>query len=78
MQWISVEEKMPKPLEKVLFYCVLENYLKNVYMGYWCDEGWDIYLPYHSFKLSPHVTKVTHWMELPDYPKDELCVTTKS
>ncbi len=40
-------------------------------MGYLCDEGWDIYVPYTSFKLKSGVNDVTHWMELPDYPKKE-------
>ena len=36
-------------------------------MGYLCEKGWDIYLPYDSFKLSPELINVTHWMELPEF-----------
>lgn len=68
-QWISVHERLPKKLEKVLFVCIAEKYLRNIYMGYLCDEGWDIYLPYHSFKLRPVFNHVTHWMELPECPE---------
>gem|GEM_PF-2298767 len=38
-------------------------------MGYLCNEGWDIYLPYSSFKLRADVCLVTHWMELPELPE---------
>lgn len=72
MKWINVEEKLPMKMTKVLFYCIQEYQLKNIYMGYLCDEGWDIYLPYHSFKLRSDIMPVTHWMPLPEYPDIEL------
>ena len=40
-------------------------------MGYLCDKGWDIYLPYSSYKLSNEFVFVTHWMELPAFPVPE-------
>lgn len=46
---------------------------RNVSMGYLCDEDWDIYLPYHSYKMHNERLKVTHWGLLPMSPeiKDE-------
>jgi len=41
-------------------------------MGYMCGEGWNIYLPYHSFGLRADVCPVTHWCELPEFPKPEI------
>jgi len=70
MNWICVEEKLPERLQKVLFVCVQDKHLRNIYMGYWSEAGWDIYLPYDSFKLREGVNVVTHWMELPEYPED--------
>ena len=70
-EWISVKERLPSKNYKVLFHWVCPGGNKNVSMGYLCNEGWDIYLPYHSFKMCPEKLKVTYWMELPDYPKDE-------
>lgn len=71
MNWISIKEELPRKLQKVLFHWICPGGNKNVSMGYLCDEGWDIYLPYHSFKMCPEKLKVTHWMELPEYPNIE-------
>ena len=54
---------------KFYFFCVQDGHLKNIYMCYLCEKGWDIYLPYDSFKLSPELINVTHWMELPEFPQ---------
>lgn len=72
--WISVDDELPKLLQKVLFHWQMKDSngvvcVRNVSMGYRCEQGWDIYLPYHSFGLRGDVCPVTHWMELPDYPK---------
>lgn len=69
--WVSVKEILPDKLQKVLFHWICPGGNKNVSMGYLCNEGWDIYLPYHSFKMCPEKLKVTHWMELPKFPKQE-------
>jgi hypothetical protein len=70
-EWICVKERLPNKLQKVLFHWICPGGNKNVSMGYLCNEGWDIYLPYHSFKMCPEKLKVTHWMELPEFPKQE-------
>lgn len=67
--WISVQDEMPLKFQKVLFYWICEGSNGNISMGYYCESGWDIYLPYHSFGLNPNHITVTHWMKLPDYPK---------
>ncbi len=74
MGWISINKRLPKKLEKVLFHWMLVDSLgttcvRNVSMGYMCDEGWNIYLPSHSFGLRADVCPVTHWRHLPDFPK---------
>ncbi len=67
MTWIDVTVEKPRYLKKVLFHWFCEGGNRNVSMGYLCSEGWDIYLPYHSYKLNKLIN-VTHWMELPEYP----------
>jgi hypothetical protein len=69
--WISVEERLPPKMTKVLFYCVQEGHLKNIYMGYLCANGWNIYLPYSSFGLRDDMMPVSHWMELPNMPQPD-------
>lgn len=71
MDWISVKDALPEKLQKVLFFWAYDEVLKNISMGYLCDAGWDIYLPYVSCKLSNECIEVTHWMPLPDYPEDK-------
>lgn len=77
MTWISVIERLPNKLEKVLFHWVLTDSfgvpcVRNVSMGYMCDAGWNIYFPYHSFGLRGDICPVTHWMELPDFPNQKF------
>lgn len=74
--WICIKTRLPEINQKVLFHWVLTDSfgvpsVKNVSMGYRCSEGWNIYLPYHSFGLRADVCPVTHWMEIPELPKTE-------
>ncbi len=78
MNWISVEDRLPKLLEKVLFFWVMDDMVKNIAMGYLCDKGWDIYFPYASFQIGNSCIKVTHWMPLPDYPSDKNAAVSQS
>lgn len=60
MEWISVNEKVPENRDDVLIYTS-----KGFYVG-WYDEigGW------FSGPITACKT-VTHWMPLPDKPKEE-------
>ena len=63
-KWISVEERLPEPFVSVLGYCPEEEPLPTVHEVYMSDFGqW----------CSPRVygmEKVTHWMPLPEPPKE--------
>lgn len=72
IDWIDVNERTPKLLQKVLFHWVCPGGNRNISMGYLCNEGWDIYLPYHSYKMHPKRLYVTHWAELPNFPEYKL------
>ena len=67
--WISIEESLPRILEKVLFFWITDAVFKNISMGFMDNRGWNIYLPYHSYVLNSDYVQVTHWMHLPKYPK---------
>ena len=70
MNWISCKERLPEFLQKVLFHCIQDGQIKNIYMGYLSNDGWSIYLLYSNFRLSSNkkIMNVTHWMELPELP----------
>lgn len=74
MGWISVDTRLPKKLEKVLFHWLLNGHGKNISMGYMSDSEWHIYLPYHSQVLNVGLCHVTHWRYLPDFPKFKVPV----
>ena len=70
MNWISVKDRLPDKLQKILFFWVMEGHLRNVSMCFSDDKGWRSYLPYTSYYLNPEFIEVTHWMELPEYPNE--------
>ena len=72
INWIDVNDRVPKLLQKVLFHWVCPGGNRNISMGYLCNEGWDIYLPYHSYKMHPKRLHVTHWAELPNFPEYKI------
>ena len=68
--WISVKDRLPKKHQQVLFL-----YGELIMLGHLVnrmDLGWDI--KYYCFvddnNLSYEVKDVTHWMTLPEPPKD--------
>ena len=66
MKWISVKDRMPTKYTRVL--CFYGKYYIDV-MEYWYDD--DITGKPQFFNVpSPPVDDVTHWMVLPEPPKD--------
>lgn len=61
--WISVEDKLPKPLEDVL--CYYQNG-KITIAEMFFEEG--------RFSLESYHGKVLYWMPLPESPKMKGCV----
>ena len=61
-EWISVEERLPEHLEKVLVYDEMGNMNTAMFLRYnngnvdWCTSV-------------RHTCQVTHWMPLPEAPK---------
>lgn len=56
-KWISVEERLPEPGKWVLAYC--GSYANWFVLNKWCGTEW------------LHVMPVTHWMPLPEPPKED-------
>ena len=62
MNWISVKERLPEDEERVLIFADGEIHLMT-YNSYWHD--------FTSIEDCFEETKVTHWMSLPEPPKEE-------
>lgn len=66
--WISVDDRLPELLTQNLIYCKTGE-IKHIEIGYFTKiyEGNEefILLPFPNIKLN-----VTHWMSLPDEPKE--------
>ena len=63
--WISVEERLPKPYVSVLVYMPEERPLPTVHEGFLAREG--VWYANH-FDRDPG--DVTHWMPMPEPPKE--------
>lgn len=65
-EWISVEERMPKPFVSVLVYMPGERPLPTVHEGFLAREG--VWYANH-FDRDPD--EVTHWMPMPEPPEGD-------
>lgn len=65
MKWISVKEKLPNKNRRVLFYS--KN--KIIVLGFFSDDGWTEESSEGICKLN--YRNVTHWMPLPNPPKEK-------
>lgn len=64
-RWIPVEERLPEKFITVIVQMPGEKPLPTVTWGFLTDDGW--YANYFVRDLG----EVTHWMPLPEPPKEE-------
>lgn len=75
--WIPVSERLPEPYEPVNFYTPdnIENDVSgSVYNGHWDGDFWHQDATLTGYDCSPilrNIVVVTHWMPLPNPPKEE-------
>ena len=62
-EWISVKDRLPAKHERVLIY---DSVCHNIYMA-WRDDDLDVWF---SEEYLPDFVYVTHWMPLPEPPKE--------
>ena len=73
-EWISVNDRLPKSKQMVLCYTPCDGFM---FVGYYQEiepnpywkSYWNIITAMRSTKKI--TKKVTHWMPLPEAPKDE-------
>lgn len=59
--WIIVEDRLPE--EGVMVLCFNAEYVRPYFVASWCpEEGWFI-------DVDGYVYVITHWMPLPEPPK---------
>ena len=70
MKWINVKWMLPKMSEEILCWVVRDSGFKyySILTRYRNNEGIDIYYN-NEFELK-NDEKVTHWMKLPEQPKE--------
>jgi len=68
--WINCADSLPPDYHEVLYFATADNGNQRELMTGHRENGlWTHCCMFYSTRyLSEHVT-VTHWMELPDYPK---------
>lgn len=65
MNWIKVEDELPKGFIDVLVYIPSEAPLPTVHEGYYANEQWFAKGMIYGTK------EVTHWAEMPKGPEDD-------
>lgn len=70
MEWISVKDKLPKKNEWVLVYVEDEYNEKKFHVGFWEGGSFEIGHQPLDYYGSRYCGSVTHWMPLPEQPKD--------
>ena len=72
MEWISVKDRLPEPDENVFIYATrweVKGYVVGITRRYRYTDGRETWVePFPGFELTYHIT---HWMSLPEPPKEE-------
>ena len=69
-KWIKCSELLPKEGQHVIGYALSAN-SNHWYVGMIRYSQHTIKCPFWDDSTNSHPRKVTHWMPLPDAPKDE-------
>jgi len=71
MKWISVEANLPPDYEEVLYFAINDIGTKEIMTGHREKGIWTHCCCFYSTMRLNDLIQVTHWMPLPDYPKEE-------
>ena len=73
MNWISVKERLPEDEKAVLAYYGFDRGNGDVEMKSMGILGYRCFAPEPHWQWSEYNIVVTHWMPLPEPPKEEVC-----
>lgn len=68
--WISVEDELPPDKHEVLYFAINENQTSEIMTGHREKGIWTHCCLFYSTMYLNADVKVTHWMELPHYPRN--------
>lgn len=79
MKWISVEDELPKDFQEVLYFAVTnDTNSREIMTGHRENGHWKHCCMFYSSQTLNDLVRVTHWMELPDYPKPKMDLDEKT
>jgi len=68
-QWINVDDQLPPDKHEVMYFAINEMGNKEIMTGHRENGAWTHCCLWYSTQTLNPLVKVTHWMELPNYPK---------
>jgi len=69
MEWISADDELPPDNHEVLYFAINILGGAELMTGHRIKGRWTHCCFWYSTQMLPDDVRVTHWMELPDYPK---------
>ncbi len=73
-KWISTEEQLPPDLQEVLYFAINSLGGREIMTGHRKNGQWTHCCLWYSTQILNEDSKVTHWMELPDYPQNIITI----
>lgn len=67
--WISVDDQLPPEKQEVMYFATFHDFNKEIMVGHREGDVWTHCCMFYSTRFLSENVKVTHWMELPDYPQ---------
>ena len=69
--WISVEDQLPPDLHEVMYFAINAMGTTEIMTGHREHGLWMHCCMFYSSMRCDNTITVTHWMELPDYPRSK-------
>lgn len=78
MNWIDVKDSLPEDYKEVLYCATFQRGNKEIMTGHREKGYWTHCCMFYSTMQLNDECEVTHWMELPEYPKPPMNLDEKT
>lgn len=68
-KWINVNDQLPKDFKEVLYLAINDTGTREIMTGHREHGNWTHCCLFYSSMILNDLVTITHWMDLPDYPK---------